>query len=77
MTFSYFFEKIHFSHISLKNSNNRLNESDGLVSRAEKTQEGVFSNCKPVKRDIFFSYKHFDSPTRDEPAQSLSSMLPE
>ena len=58
--------RANFSLISLKNSTNCLHEN------ANSSRGGRDNSGNPGRRDNFFSYKHFGSPTRGEMAQIVS-----
>ena len=68
--------RANFSLISLKNSTNCLHENANSSRWGETTRVGELSRLgregNPVRRDNFFSYKHFSSPTRGEMAQIVS-----
>ena len=53
--------RANFSLKSLKDSSNRLYDPARVVSGGETTRQGELSG----RRDNFFSYKHFGSPTGD------------
>ena len=61
--------RANFSLNSLKDSSNRLYDPARVVSGGETTRLGELSRLgrwgNPGRRDNFFSYKHFGSPTRD------------
>ena len=65
--------RANFSLISLKNSTDCLHENANSSRGGETTRVGELSRLgrkgNPVRRDNFFSYKHFGSPTRGEMAQ--------
>ena len=73
--------RANFSLISLKNSTDCLHENANSSRGDETTRVGELSRPRvgelsrldrkgnPVRRDNFFSYKHFGSPTRGEMAQ--------
>ena len=62
--------RANISPVSLKSSTNRLHEDHQLVSGRRDNSPPELSHLgrqgNPGRRDNFFSYKHFVSPTRDD-----------